>query len=60
MNEQTATQTAPKTAATERMSGQAIIKCFLAEGADTIFGYQGVLCHSMISFIAIKTSSNTY
>jgi acetolactate synthase-1/2/3 large subunit len=42
MNEQTATQTAPKTIATERMSGaEAIIKCFLAEGVDTIFGYPG-------------------
>jgi len=42
MKEQTATQTAPSATATERMSGaEAIIKCFLAEGVDTVFGYPG-------------------
>ncbi|KQC31981.1 acetolactate synthase catalytic subunit [Nonlabens sp. YIK11] len=42
MKEQTATQTAPSATTTERMSGaEAIIKCFLAEGVDTVFGYPG-------------------
>lgn len=42
MNEQTATQQAPSATVTERISGaEAIIKCFLAEGVDTVFGYPG-------------------
>lgn len=42
MKEQTATQTAPSATKTERINGaEAIIKCFLAEGVDTVFGYPG-------------------
>ncbi|WP_124979439.1 biosynthetic-type acetolactate synthase large subunit [Nonlabens xiamenensis] len=42
MKEQTALKQAPLTKDTERLSGaEAIIKCFLAEGVDTIFGYPG-------------------